>query len=360
LKRFVAFPERLYKGHPYYVPKVFGDETNALRSDRNPAFEYCDARYWMAYRDGVPAGRIAGIISRRYNETWKKNRARFGWLDFADDSDVSAALLGAVEGWARSRGLDEVHGPLGFCDLDREGLLVDGFDELDMLITNYNYPYYAEHLERLGYGKDVDWTEQLITVPAALPPNLDRVAKVALDRAGMHLLQTRSMRDIRPYVDGVFDVINEAYKELYSVVALSNAQMRYYAKSFFSVLDHEWVTIILDKEDRVAAFGVAMPSLSRALQKCRGRLFPFGFVRLLLALRKSDRLDLLLTAARPPYQKKGLNAVLINQIWKVAIRRGIKWAETGPTLETNANIQAQWAIFGPRQHRRRRCYVKAI
>jgi GNAT superfamily N-acetyltransferase len=360
LKRFVAFPERLYRGHPYYVPKMVGDELNVLRSDRNPSFEYCEARYWMAYRDGAPAGRIAGIISRRYIETWKRNRVRFGWLDFVDDPEVSAALLGAVEEWARSRGLDAVHGPLGFCDMDREGLLVDGFDELDMLITNYNFPYYATHLERLGYAKDVDWVEYLIPVPDAMPPNLDRIARVVLDRSRLHLLHTRRMRDIRPYIDDVFALINEAYKELYAVVFLSDAQIRYYTKAFFGFLDHEYVKIILDADGRVAAFGVSMPSLSRALQKCRGRLFPLGFIHLLRALRTNDRLDLLLTAVRPAYQNKGIAAVLINETWKTAIRRGIKFGETGPELETNTKIQSQWASFGPRQHRRRRCYLKDL
>ncbi len=360
LKRFVTFPERLYRAHPYYVPKLVGEELKALRPDRNPAFEYCEARYWMAYRDGAPVGRVAGIVSHRYNETWKKRRARFGWLDFADDADASAALLGAVEEWARSRGLDEVHGPLGFCDLDRQGLLVEGFEELDLLITNYNHPYYAGHLERLGYRKEVDWTELQIPVPPVMPANLKRIAEVALQRTKLRLLETRSMRDIKPYISRVFAVVNETYKDLYSVVPLSDAQMAYYAKEFFGVLNHEFVTIILDQQGDVAAFSAVMPSLSRALQACRGRLFPFGFLHILRALRRNDRLDMLLTAVRPPYRNKGLNAVLMHETWKAAQRHGIRLSETGPMLETNTQIQAQWASLEKRQHRRRRCYVKAL
>jgi GNAT superfamily N-acetyltransferase len=360
LKRFVAFPERLYRGHPCYVPKLFGDEMNTLRSDRNPAFEYCEARYWMAFRGGEPAGRIAGIISRRYNETWQKKRARFGWLDFVDDPAVSAALLGAVEDWARSRGLEEVHGPLGFCDLDREGLLIEGFDELDMLITNYNFPYYAAHLDRLGYAKDVDWVEYLVTSPEVLPERLDRIARVALQRSGLHMLETRRKRDLVPYIDEIFAVINDTYKSLYAVVLLSEAQIRYYTKSFFGFLDHAYVKVVLDRNNRVAAFGVSMLSLSRALQKCRGRLFPFGFIHILRALRSGDRLDLLLTAVRPEYQLKGIGAVLINETWKTAVKRGIKYGETGPELESNTKIQAQWEALERRQHRRRRCYLKAV
>ncbi len=360
LRRFAAFAETLYPNHPYYVPKLVTDELNTLRADRNPSFEYCEARYWMAYKDGVPAGRIAGIISQRYIETWKKKRARFGWIEFVDDSEVSSALVGRVEQWAKERGLEEVHGPLGFCDMDREGMLVEGFDELDMLITNYNYPYYPAHLERMGYRKDVDWVEFLVKPPAEMAPNVDRIARIALERAKLHLLQTKSKHDLKPYIPGVFALINDTYKELYSVVLLSGKQIDYYTKAFFGFINHEYVTVILDKQEQVAAFGIAMPSLSRALQKCRGRLFPVGFIHLFRALRKNDRLDLLLTAVRGDLQNKGINAVLINETWKVAIRNGIRYAETGPELEENEKIQAQWKYFETRQHRRRRCFVKAI
>lgn len=360
LKRFVAFPGRLYRGHPFYVPKLVGEELNTLRRDRNPAFEYCEARYWMATKDGAPAGRIAGIISHRCNETWGRKRARFGWIDFVDDGEVSAALLAAVEDWARSRGLDEVHGPLGFCDMDRQGMLIEGFGELDMLITTYNHPYYPSHLERLGYGKDVDWVEYLVTVPEVMPEALERIARVSLERAKLQLLRTRRREDLQPYVGQVFALINEAYRNLYSVVALSDAQVRYYTRAFFGFLDHEYVKIILDREGRVAAFGVSMPSLSRALQRNRGKLFPFGFVPVLRALRRNDRLDLLLTAVRPDCQNKGIAAALICETWKTAVARGIRWAETGPELETNTKIQSQWDYFESRQHRRRRCYVKAL
>jgi GNAT superfamily N-acetyltransferase len=360
LKRFVAFAETLYPNHPYYVPKLLSDELNTLRKDRNPSFDYCEARYWMAYKDGVPVGRIAGIISRRYIETWKKKRARFGWIEFVDDPEVSLALVGQVEQWAREQGLDGVHGPLGFCDMDREGMLVEGFDELDLLITNYNYAYYPVHMERLGYQKDVDWVEFLVTLSAEMPDNVDRIARIALDRAKLHLLRTRSKNDLKPYIAGIFGLINDTYKDLYSVVLLSDRQIEYYTKAFFGFINHEYVVVILDHQDRVAAFGVSMPSLSRALQKGRGRLFPFGFIYLLRALKRNDRLDLLLTAVRSDVQNKGINAVLINESWKAASKHGIKYAETGPELEGNEKIQAQWKHFDTRQHRRRRCFYKAI
>jgi len=360
LKRFVAFPETLYWNDPFYVPKLVGDELNTLRQDRNPAFEFCEARYWLAMKDGAPAGRVAGIISHRYIETWKRQRIRFGWLDFADDPAVAAALLGAVEEWGRSRGLDEAHGPLGFCDLDRQGMLVEGFDELDVLNTNYNYPYYPVHLERLGYAKDVDWLEFLITVPAAVPERIDRIARAALERSGLRVLKTRRRRDLKPYIAGVFALINEAFAHLYSVVPVSDAQVRFYTKAFFGFVEHEFVTLVLDGEGRVAAFGLSLPSLSRALQRTRGRLLPFGFVSVLRALRRNDRLDLLLTAVKPAYQHKGLGAVLMLEAWKAAAARGIRWAEAGPQLEENAKILAQWVNFESRQHRRRRCYVKAL
>jgi len=360
LKRFVRFPEQLYRHHPQYVPKLVGDEMNTLRPEKNPAFEYCTARYWMAYRNGAPVGRIAGIVSQRYIETWNKRRARFGWIDFVDDPEVSAALLGAVEGWAREQGLEGVHGPLGFCDMDREGMLIEGFDELDMMITIYNYPYYPQHMERLGYAKDADWVEFLVRTPAEMPDNVDRIARIVLDRSKLTLLKTSGKKDLLPHIDSVFSLINETYKSLYSVVLLSDRQIQYYTKAFLGFINHEYCKIILDQHGKVAAFGVAMPSLSRALQRCRGRLFPFGFIHVLRALRKNDRLDLLLTAVREDLQNKGVNAVLINEVWKSAVKNGIVWAETGPELEVNEKVQSQWKHFDTRLHRRRRCFYKAI
>ena len=360
LTRFVAFPERLYARHPLYVPKLAGEEIAALSADRNPAFEYCEARCWMAFRDGEPVGRIAGIINHRYITTWNLKRARFGWIDFVDDPEVPAALLGAVERWARERGLDGVHGPLGFCDLDREGMLVEGFDELDMLITNYNFPYYPARLEALGYRKDVDWMEFEVPLPSVVPPKVDRVSQVVLGRTGLRLLETRSRRDLLPYVPEIFGLVNDAYKGLYGVVELSDRQIASYTKSFFGFINHEYVKIILDASGRVAAFGIGMPSLSRALQKCRGRLFPFGFLHLVRALRHGNRLDLLLIAVRPELQNKGVPAVIVHEMWKACLKNGIRHAETGPQLETNEKINAMWTPFHPRQHRRRRCYVKLL
>jgi hypothetical protein len=360
LKRFVAFPELLYSGHPNYVPKFASDELNTLRRDRNPAFEYCDSRYWMAFKDGRPVGRIAGIISRRYIETWKKRRVRFGWIDFVDDPDVPAALLGAVEQWGREQGMEGIHGPLGFCDLDREGMLIEGFDELDLMITIYNYPYYPAHLERLGFGKDVDWVEYQFEVPAQIPENLARIARVALERSKLRVVPIRSKRDVKPLIPAVFRLINDTYQQLYSVVALSDRQIDYYAKAFLTLLRPEYIKIVLDASGEVAAFGVAMPSLSRALQKNRGRLLPFGFIPVLRALKKNDRLDLLLTAVRADLQNKGVNAVLIDEMWKSAIPAGLKMVETGPELEGNEKVQAQWKHFARRQHRRRRCFYKAL
>jgi GNAT superfamily N-acetyltransferase len=360
LKRFVAFPETLYRSHPRYVPKLVVDELNTLRRDRNPAFDYCQARYWLAYRDRTPVGRIAGIVNQRYIQTWKKPRARFGWIDFIDDPEVSAALVGTVEQWARDLGLEGVHGPLGFCDLDREGMLVDGFDEADLMVTIYNFPYYPAHMERLGYGKDVDWVEFEIAFPTSMPDTVQRIARVALDRSKLRLATVRRKKDIRPYVPGIFKLVNDTFQALYSVVLLSDRQTEYYAKTFLAILNPDYVKIILDANNQVAAFGVGMPSLSKALQACRGRLLPFGFLAILRALRTNDRLDLLLTAVRPDLQNKGINAVLINEMWKSAIPNGITFVETGPELEENEKVQSQWRHFEARQHRRRRCFYKAL
>lgn len=360
LKRFVAFPERLYRRHPYYVPKLVGEELHTLRRDVNPAFEYCEARYWLAMKDGQPAGRIAGIVNRRYIDTWGRRRIRFGWVDFVDDPDVADALFAAVENWGRSRGLEEIHGPLGFCDFDRQGMLVEGFDQLDGMTTIYNYPYYPAHVERMGYEKDVDWFEYQITVPAAIPERVERVARAALARSGLTVLETRRRSDLEPYISEVFALINETYRSLYSVVALSEAQVAFYTKAFFGFIDHRYVKLILDANGRVAAFGVSLPSLSRALQRTRGKLFPLGFITVLRALRRNDRIDLLLTAVRPDLQNKGLGAVLMLETWKAAAARGIRLAEAVPQLEANPKVRAQWDNFESRRHKRRRCYVKAL
>lgn len=360
LRKFIAFPNRIYAGNKYWVPPLRLDELNTLRRDKNPAFAFCEARYWLAYKDGKLAGRIAGIINRRYLERWGQKNARFGWLDFVDDEEVSGALLGAVEAWARENGLTGIHGPLGFCDLDREALLIEGFDELSTMATIYNHPYYPNHLEKHGYSKDADWIEFELGVPEKIPEDVERICEIVKKRLKLTVLPAKKPKDLRPYAQGVFELVNEAYKELYGVVPLSEEQIAAFIKQYFGFVNPDYVKIILDESGRMAAFGIAFPSLSRALQRSRGRLLPLGFIHLLLALRKAKRLDLMLIAVRPDLQNKGVNALLMTEITRAAIQNGVISAESNPELEVNAKVQALWKHYSSRQHKRRRVYLKEL
>jgi len=360
LKKFISFPQRLYKGDPYWVPPLNFDEMNTLRKDRNPAFECCTASYWMAYKNGVPAGRIAGIINNRFNELWQKHQARFGWVDFIDDQDVSEALFSAAENWAQGRGMTSIHGPLGFTDMDREGMLVEGFEELGTLATIYNYRYYPRHIERLGYRKDVDWVEYLMNPSTGVPEKIERLARVVADRYHLTTLRVKKAKELLPYANEIFYLINETYANLYGFVPLTERQIQSYVKQYFGFILPEYVPIVLDQEGRLAAFGITMPSMSKALQKTHGKLFPFGFLSLYRAMKHNGRVDLYLTAVRPDLQEKGVNAILIYEMNILYAKRHITQVESNPELETNLKVRAQWRFYEGRQHKRRRCYLKEL
>lgn len=360
LSRFIDFPFELYADSPYWIPPLLQDERNTLLRNRNAAFEYCEADYAVAYRGKEIVGRIAAIMNRRYIEKWGNRYARFGWIDFVDDSEVSAALLGWAEEWARDRGLVGIHGPMGFTDLDREGMLVEGFQELGTFPMIYNHPYYPDHLEALGYRKDVDWIEFEIKTPKEIPEKVVRVQELVLKRSGLKLLEARRARDIKPYVRDVFDIVNESYAGLYGVVELSQRQIDSYIKQYFGYVNPEYAKIILDADGRAIAFGLAMPSLSRALQRARGRLLPFGFIYLLQALKNPTQIDFYLVGVRPKYQKLGVTSILMTEITRAGIRNGIVSAESSGELEDNKAVQDIWKYYEARQHKRRRCYLKLL
>lgn len=360
LRAFVRFPFRLYRDCPYWVPPLLRDEYGTLRPDKNPAFENCTARYWLATRHGRPVGRIAGILNHAYIAKWNSARARFGWVDFTDDREVSEALFRTVESWAKSQGMASIHGPLGFTDMDREGMLIEGFGELSTMATNYNYPYYPEHIEALGYVKDTDWLEFEVKVPDTIPEKALRIAELTMQRRGLHVLDAKRSKDFLPYARELFGVINQAYENLYGFVPLTEKQIDMYVKQYIPNVVPDYLKLILDRDDRVAAFVIGMPSLSRALQKSRGRLFPLGFLHLLRALHRPRTIDLYLGAVRPDLQGKGADALLITELNKSCIKNGIVSAESNLELEDNALVQAHWKHFERRQHKRRRCYVKQI
>lgn len=362
LKMFTQFQIDLYDGNPYFVPPLISDDVATLSPEENPAFDFCESAYFMAYRDGKPVGRIAGIINRQINEKGKTPVARFGFIDFVDDHEVSAALLKTVEDWARAKGMKKLIGPLGFTDLDHEGMLTGGYEELSTMATIYNYPYYVEHLERLGYEKESDWLEFLMEVPDKIPEKYDRIAEIVKKKYGLRVLKyTNRKRIKKEYGHALFHLINDTYKDLYQYSRLTERQIEYYIDIYLGLLNLDLVTLIVDKDDRLVGVGISMPSMSRALQKSKGKLFPFGWYHLLKGLKgKNDRVDLLLVAVHPDYQNKGANALLFQDLIPYFQKYGYKYAESNPEMESNSKVQSQWEYFTTRQHRHRRSFAKKL
>lgn len=362
LKAFTKFQIDLYDGSPWYVPPLISDDVQTLSPSLNPAHDFCDQVLYMAYRDGKVVGRIAGIINRQVNEKERERTARFGFIDFVDDPEVSAALLGAVEKWSRDKGMNKLIGPLGFTDLDHEGMLVEGFDELSTMATIYNYPYYPEHMERLGYRKESDWIEFLMEVPESIPDRFNRIADIVKRKFELRVLKYKSRKRVKKeYGHALFHLINESYKDLYQYSMLTERQVDYYIDQYLDLLNLDLLTLVVDRNDRLVAVGISMPSMSRALQKSRGRMLPLGWWHLLKGLKgKNDRVDLLLVAVHPDYQNKGVNAILFQDLLPYYIAKGYRYAESNPEMETNAKVQRQWEAYSPRQHRRRRCYSKKL
>ena len=362
LKKFVEFQIKLYEGNPYFIPPLVSDEIATLDSKVNPAFDHCESAYFMAYRDGKPIGRIAAMTNKQVNEKENVRQARFGFVDFIDDAEVSKALFDAAEKWAKQKGMDNIVGPLGFTDLDNEGMLINGFEELGTMATIYNYPYYPEHIERLGYEKEVDWHEFLMEVPEQIPDKHKRIAEIVKKKFNLRVLKFTSRKALKEqYGQALFELINEAYDDLYGYSRLTKRQIDYYIKIYLGMLNLDLVTLIVDSDDKLVGVGISIQSMSRALQKSKGKMFPFGWWHLLKGLKgKNDRVDLLLVAVKPQYKGKGINALLFTDLIPAYNKYGFKWAESNPELESNAAVQNQWEAFSYRQHRNRRAYIKKI
>lgn len=362
LREFTNFSIDLYKDNPYFVPPLVLDEINTLTPAKNPAFDFCEAEYFMAYRDGEPVGRIAAIINHQVNESSGEKAARFGFVDFIDDPEVSGALLAKVEEWARNKGMQKVIGPLSFTDLDKEGCLVEGYDQLSTMATIYNYPYYPRHFESHGYAKESDWVEYLIAIPDGIPEKHLRIAEIVKKKFGLKVVKYKSRRKVKKdYGKALFHLINDTYKDLYQFSRLTDRQIDNYIDFYLGLLDLDLLTIIADSDDRIVGVGISMPSMSRALQKSRGRFLPFGWWHLLKGLKgKNDRVDLLLVAVRPEYQAKGVSALLFTDLIPQFIKKGFKWAESNPEMEGNSKVQNQWEAFNPNLNKRRRSYVKHL
>ena len=364
LKQFVQFYYDLYRGNDNAVPYLYSDEMSTLRSDKNPSFECCEAQYFLAYKDEKIVGRVAAIINRRANERWNCHQVRFGWFDFIDDMEVSTALLNAVEEWGRERGMTEIAGPLGFIDTDREGMLVEGFDDLSTMYVNYNYPYYPKHMEQMGgFRKDNDYLECKVKVPEVVPDKFAKITEMVRKRFGLRVHKFTRQELIREcYGHEVFRLLNATYKDLYGFSELSETQVDKLVNDYIKIADLNLVTAIMDG-DKMVGFGITFPSFSRALQKTRdGRFLPFGWWHLLKILKwhKTPIVDLLLIGVLPEYRSKGANALIFDDLIRQFQRYGFEWAETGPQMETNEGVLSQWQYLESKVVRRHRCYRKEL
>lgn len=367
LRRFIELHYDLYAGSPYDVPNLYSDEFNTLSKDKNAAFEFCEAEYFLAYKDKKVVGRVAAIINHRANEKWHKKTVRFGWIDFIDDLEVSRALLKAVEDYGRSKGMEEIVGPLGFTDMDPEGMLIWGFDKLGTMPTIYNYPYYPQHIEQMGgWEKDNDYVEYYMVVPEKIPEKYTKIADMIATRYNLRVRKL-TKKDIFEggYGKKLFDLINATYQELYGYVTLTDRQIEQYVQMYFPMADLNLVTVIEDgnADNKLVGMGITIPSLSRALQKChKGRLWPFGWWHLLRAIKyhKTEGVDLLLMGILPEYRAKGANALLFADLIPRYQAYGFKWGESQVEMESNEGVQSQWGPLNPVNHKRRRCFKKKI
>lgn len=362
IKKYVQFGIDLYKGNDCFVPPIVFDEIDTLLPEKNPAFDFCSAQSFMAYRDGKPVGRITAIINDVVNQRTGEKTMRFGWVDFIDDNEVVDALFKAAEEWGRNQGMTTIVGPLGFTDMDHEGMLVEGFDEMGTMATIYNYPYYPTHMERMGYAKEAGWVEFRIAIPEAVPDKYQRIADIVRKKFNLHTVKFTSRKKLKEkYGQALFDLINEAYDKLYGFSPLTQRQIDYYIGMYLSFLRLEDVSVIVDEDEKLVGLGITMPSFSRALQKSGGKLFPFGWWHILKAMRgKTDTVDLMLIAVAKEYLNKGVNALLFADLIPGYIKNGYKWAESNPELEENSSVQLQWQYFDYRQHRRRCAFKKSL
>lgn len=361
LKKWVEFPNKLYKKVPAYVPFLQPDEIGTFSKDVNPAYEFCDTKLFLAYKEGKIVGRIGALINYAYNKKWNKNAIRFTRFDFIDDYEVSSALFNEVVKWGKENGFTEAMGPIGFTDLDHEGMLIEGFDELNMSITFYNHPYYIDHMEKLGLRKDIDWVEYQIKVPESLDPRIEKISNHLLTRNGYKLVSYTDRKVLLNDAYEAFKVIDEAFAKLYGTVPLTDKVIDQAIKDNVSLLNLKYICSIKDKNDQIVGFAVLVPSIAKALKKSNGKLFPLGIFRMLKALNfQNDIMEMYFIGVKPELQKMGIPAIIMSHMMKVLIENKVKICETGPELETNDSVQSMWKTFETRQHKRRRCWIKEI
>jgi len=359
-KKFVRYTFDLYKDNQYWIPPIIKGELDVLLPGRNPAFEHCDAIYVLALKNGKVVGRIAGIINHLCNRSSGKLQARFGWFDFEDDEEVSTSLIRFIENWALNEGMNELIGPIGFTTFDRQGLLVEGFDQLPTIASTYNYSYYAKHIEQHGYEKQTDYLEFEIKTPDKIPEKPTQIINIIKNKYRLTPLHAKSRKELISYADQVFHVINESYKEILGFVPLTQKQCKFFIKKYFSVIHPNFTTAVLDQNEKMVGFQIAMPSLSRAFQKANGKLFPFGIVHIIKAIKNPERVDVLLVGVLPEFQRKGVNAFFFSELAKACIQKNIRFAESNGLLEENLKIQNFLRYVEAKLHKRRRLYYKTL
>lgn len=361
LKKWVDFPNKLYKGNKYYVPFLFNDEMDTFTKEKNPAYEFCDTKLFLAYKDNKIVGRIGALINHAYNKKWDKNAIRFTRFDFIDDYEVSLALFNEVVKWGKESGFTEAMGPIGFTDMDHEGMLIEGFEELNMSITFYNHPYYIEHMERLGLRKDADWVEYQLLVPEKPDERMKKISEYLQKKYGYHAVFYNDRKKLLGEAKEAFKLIDVEFDKLYGTVPLTEKVIDKAIADYIPLVNLKYICTIKDKNENIVAFAVLVPSIAKALQKSNGRMFPFGIFRMLKALKgKNDTLEMFFVAVDEAHQKQGLPAIIIDQMLTMLINNNVKICETGPELELNEAVQSMWKTFDTRQHRRRRCWIKEI
>ena len=359
-KEFLNFPLDLYDKNPYFVPPLYGDEKKIFNKDY-VYYDQSEAVYYNAYKDGKIVGRISGILQKAANEKWNQKRVRFTRFDSIDDQDVANALFGAVEKWAKEKNMEEVVGPLGFSDLEREGLLIEGFDELSTFEEQYNFPYYQKLIENLGYTKDVDWLERKLYLPKQIDPRIKEVTEKILQKYNLRFSESKNINHfLKQYADKFFKILDETYDHIYGTVPFTDGMKKMMIDNFKMILDLRFISLIVDKDDNVVCFGLCMPSLSKAVQKSKGRLTIPAIFRILKAVKKPEIIDLALIGVTPEYKMKGVGMALIARIYEILQMPGVKYCETNLNLEDNHNIQNQWKNFDSVQHKRRRSFIKKI
>lgn len=361
LKKWVEFPNKLYRGNEYFVPFLSSDEMDTFSKEKNPAYDFCETKLFLAYKDKEIVGRIAGLINHAYNKKWNRKAIRFTRFDFIDDFEVSEKLFDKVVKWGKENGLTEIMGPIGFTDMDHEGMLVEGFNELNMSITFYNHPYYLTHMERLGLQKDIDWIEYRISVPQEVNPQMEKLSNRLVQKNDYQVVTYKNRKALYNDALEAFQIIDVAFSKLYGTVPLTPAVIKNAVDGYIPVVNLDYICSIKNKDDKIIGFGVLVPSIARALKKSNGKMLPFGIFRLLKSLNgKNDTLEMFFVAVDPSYQSQGLPAILIHTLSKKIIENGVQYCETGPMLETNTAVHSLWRRFDKRQHRRRRCYIKTI